>query len=119
MVKTCSNLYGNICSIKNLRLAFKKARKGRSGMPYVKEFEANLLVNLLQLKLELENQTYQPKPIVTFVIRDPKTRLISAPHFRDRIVHHALIEIIGPIFDKTFIYDSCANRLEKENFIKN
>ena len=43
-------------------------------------------------------------------MRDPKTRKISKSAFRDRIVHHALIRIIEPIFDKTFIYDNCANR---------
>ncbi len=46
-------------------------------------------------------------------MRDPKTRKISKSAFRDRIIHHALIKIIEPIFDKTFIYDSCANRVRK------
>jgi retron-type reverse transcriptase len=49
----------------------------------------------------------------TFILRDPKTRRISKSAFRDRIVHHALCNIIEPLFDKTFIYDSCANRKGK------
>src|SRR3990167_9861788 len=44
-----------------------------------------------------------------------KTRKISKSDFRDRIVHHALVKIVEPIFDKTFIYDSCANRKGKGN----
>ena len=52
-------------------------------------------------------------PLKTFILRDPKTRKISKSDFRDRVIHHALINIIEPIFDKTFIYDSCANRKGK------
>ncbi len=48
-------------------------------------------------------------------MKDPKTRKISKSDFRDRIVHHAIILIIEKIFDKGFIYDSCANRIEKGN----
>jgi len=49
----------------------------------------------------------------TFIIRDPKTRKISKSDFRDRVVHHALVNILEPIFDKIFIYDSYANRKGK------
>jgi len=62
---------------------------------------------------ELKNQTYKPEPLKTFIIHDPKTRKISKSAFRDRIVYHALCRIIEPIFDKIFIYDSCANRIGK------
>jgi len=48
-------------------------------------------------------------------LTDPKTRKISKSAFRDRIVHHALVKVIEPIFDKSFIYDSCANRKVKGN----
>ncbi len=99
--------------MENLMLAFRKARKGKSQKPYVKEFEADLENNLLKLKSEMENFTYKPFPMKTFVIRDPKTRMISAPHFRDRMVHHALCNIIEPIFDRSFIHDSYASRKGK------
>ena len=59
--------------------------------------------------------TYGPKPLKNFILRDPKTRKISKSDFRDRIVHHAICNIIEPIFDKSFIYDSCANRIGKGN----
>jgi len=49
----------------------------------------------------------------TFILRDPKTRKISVNDFRDRIVHHAICNIIEPIFEKRFIYDSYANRKSK------
>lgn len=106
-------MYEKVCSLANLKLAFKRARKGKSKKNYVIEFEATLDKNLLKLKGGLETFTYRPKSLKTFVIRDPKTRVISASHFRDRVVHHALCNIIEPIFDKIFICDSCANRKKK------
>ena len=114
-MKTYNNLYSQIYNIHNLLLAFHKARKGKTKKPYVIEFEKDVIGNLFQLQKELIEQTYQPKPLVTFILRDPKTRKISKSSFRDRIIHHAIINIIEPIFDKSFIYDSCANRKGKGN----
>lgn len=112
-MKTYKNIYPQIISLKNIIPAWKKARKGKTKKNYVKEFEKKLTFNLKSLHNELKNQTYQPKPMKTFILRDPKTRKISRSAFRDRIVHHALVRVIEPIFDKTFIYDSCANRTGK------
>ena len=102
--------------MKNLRKAYRKARKGKRTKWYVREFEGGFEKNLLRLQKELINQTYQPMRMKKFVIRDPKTRVISASAFRDRIVHHALCNIIEPIFEKSFIYDSYANRKGKGTF---
>jgi retron-type reverse transcriptase len=60
--------------------------------------------------------SYHPKPLKTFIIHDPKTRKISKSDFRDRVVHHALCNVIEPIFDRTFIFDSYANRVGKGTF---
>jgi len=112
-MKTYNNLYQKIISVDNLTKAFEKARKGKTRKSYVLEFEANLKENLLKLHEELRNGTYGPEPLKTFILRDPKTRRISKSAFRDRIVHHAIVNIIEPIFNKIFIYDSCANRKGK------
>ena len=112
-MKTYTNLYSKVCNSENLFLAWKKARKGKTKKPYVIEFEANLRENLLQLQKELRDQTYSPQPLKTFILRDPKTRKISKSAFPDRIVHHAIVNIIEPIFEKIFIFDSCANRKGK------
>ncbi|MFA5019511.1 MAG: reverse transcriptase domain-containing protein [Candidatus Pacearchaeota archaeon] len=114
-MKTYKNLYPQIYNLSNLILAWREARKGKTKKPYVIEFEKDTIGNLLALQEELKNQTYSPKPLVTFILRDPKTRKISKADFRDRIVHHAIVRILEPIFDKTFIYDSCANRKRKGN----
>ena len=112
-MKTYNNLYPKLCSYKNLRLAFKKAGRRKSFMPYVVKFEKDLINNLLQLKKELETLTYKPRPLNRFIVRDPKTRTIHSSNFRDRVVYHALCNILEPIFDKTFIYDSYASRKTK------
>jgi len=112
-MKSYRRLYSQLCSYENLELAFKRARKGKTTKQYVIEFEANLEDNLKQLGYELENFTYSPSPLTIFIVKDPKTRKISASHFRDRVVHHALCNIIAPIFEKDFIYDSFANRKDK------
>ncbi len=112
-MKTHKNLWNKLCSYENLELAYKKARKNKTLKPYVVDFEKNLKDNLLQLRMELLLLAYTPKPLTTFIIRDPKTRKISKSYFRDRIIHHALVNILEPIFDKSFIYDSYANRKTK------
>jgi retron-type reverse transcriptase len=112
-MKTYKNLYPALCSYDNLFQAYKKAQKGKTRKEYVKAFKARLEENLLELKRELETYAYSPKPLTTFVIRDPKTRVISASHFRDRVVHHAICNILEPIFEREFINDSYANRKGK------
>ena len=112
-MKTFNNLWKNLCSYENVYKAFLRARKGKTKKAYVKEFEADFVNNLSTLRTELLLHSYQPEPLKTFIIRDPKTRKISKSAFRDRIVHHALINILEPIFDKRFIFDSYANRKSK------
>ena len=99
--------------MKNLRKAYRKARKGKGAKWYVRKFESDLEKNLLQLQKEMCRHTYEPRPMKTFIIRDPKTRVISASAFRDRVVHHALCNVIETIFDRIFICDSYANRKGK------
>ena len=114
-MKIYNHLYPEIYSIRNLFLAWRKARKHKTRKDYVVEFETNLKENLLQLYKELKDETYQPEPLKTFILRDPKTRRISKSAFRDRVVHHAIVRVVEPIFEKVFIYDSCANRVDKGN----
>lgn len=106
-------MYQQLHSWENLLLAYRKASKGKRGQPNVAFFEYRLEDNLLQLQRELKELTYQPGGYYSFYIHDPKKRLISAAPFRDRVVHHALCNLIEPIFERTFIFDSYANRIGK------
>lgn len=112
-MKTYKNLFIQLCSKENLELAFNRAKKRKSRKYYVIEFENNLKNNLEILRSELLSEIYKPKPLKTFIIRDPKTRKIRKSFFKDRVVHHAICNILEPIFEKRFIYDSFANRKGK------
>jgi len=114
-MKTYRNLHRKVVNPKNIFLAWKKARKGKTTKPDVIEFESNLKANLRGLHKELKEKTYKPLPLISFPIKDPKTRKISKSDFRDRIVHHAIINILEPIYEKVFINDSCANRKGRGN----
>ena len=107
------NIWEELCTLDNLEFAYKKARKGKASKRYIIEFEKDFYTNLSILRFELMFNFYQPKPLKTFVIKDPKTRIISKSDFRDRIVHHAICNLIEPTFDKSFIFDSYANRKGK------
>lgn len=105
--------YRELCSWDNLLLAYQRAAKGKRGHPNVAAFEYHLEDNLLALQHELVTQTYRPGAYTSFYIHEPKRRLISAAPFRDRVAHHALCQIIEPRFERSFIFDSYANRRKK------
>jgi len=120
-------MFEKICAFQNLYSAYSKARKAKRYRPYILEFNFNLEENLMNLQKDLLNLAYQPGPYRQFIVCDSKKRLIKAPEFRDRIIHHALCNIIESIFDRGFIFDSYACRkgkgthaaiLRLENFIK-
>jgi len=113
MVKTHKNLFEKICSFENLFDAYLKTRRRKRYKVAVLKFSYNLEENLMKIKEELEKQIYRHGNYVSFQVVDQKKRTIKAVPFRDRIVHHALCNVIEPIFDKIFIYDSYACRKEK------
>ena len=97
----------------NLELAYRRARKGKRARKPVAAFEFDRERNLVELQEELCQKSYLPGPYQSFIIHEPKRRLISAAPFRDRVVHHALCNVIEPIFERRFIFDSYANRVGK------
>ncbi len=112
-MKRFKNLYSKITSFENLVLASIEARKGKRYQPNVTRFHFRLEWELLALKAELETQAYQPGEYRSFYIFDPKKRMISAAPYRDRVVHHALCNVIQPLFERSFIDTSYANRKGK------
>ncbi len=112
-MKRVNNLYKQICSIENLMLADSIARKGKLKQPGVIEHDRNRDANLQQLHEMLKNKTYKTSPYTTFPIFEPKERLIfRLPYFPDRITHHAVMNILEPLFVSTFTADtySCIKR---------
>ena len=112
-MKRYGNLWQTLVSFPNLLLAAQKAARGKRGLANVAKFRFRLEDELVQLQDELTNRTYRPGVYRTFEIFEPKHRLISAAPFRDRLVHHALCNVLEPVFERTFIYDSYACRKGK------
>jgi len=110
---THNNLFPAIYDFENLYHAFTQSDTGKRYQSEVLKFKLNLEGNLIQLQNELIWKTYQPGPYYEFYIYEPKKRLVSAPPFRDRIVHHALCNVIEPLFERKMVYVSYACRLGK------
>lgn len=110
-MKRFGNLYPQIVDFPNLLLAAKQAQKGKRYNDNVLEFNYYLEPELIKLQQQLRTKTYEPGIYKTFYIKEPKIRMISAAPYKDRVAHHALCNIISPIFERTFIDDSYANRI--------
>lgn len=109
-MKRYGDLWPQVIDFENLLLAARKAQRGKRFRQNVLAFNYNLEQELHQLYQSLKTKTYQPGKYTVFQVYSPKPRLISAAPYRDRVVHHALCNIIQPIFERTFIFDSYANR---------
>lgn len=112
-MKSWGNLYPRICSLENLYAAARKARKHKTRREDVERFELHRERFLRQLHEELVSERWGPGAYRRFEIHDPKTRTISAAPYRDRVVHHAVCQIIEPLWERRFVSESYANRRGK------
>ena len=112
-MKRQGGLFDRVVTFENLLLAARKAAKGKREKPTVARFEFHLEQELFLLQEELATGDYRPGAFFTFEIRDPKRRAICAAPFRDRVVHHALCNILEPYFERRLIYDTYACRPNK------
>jgi RNA-directed DNA polymerase len=112
-MKRFNGLWDSIVAWPNLLTAARKARRGKRGRPCVQRFEFDQEAQILQLHRELQGGSYRPGAFRTHRIRIPKPRLISAAPYRDRVVHHALMNVLEPILDRHFHPHSYACRAGK------
>lgn len=112
-VLASADLFSRITAWENLIAAWREARRGKRNRPEVRVFEHDLEANLVNLHEHLLRGTWQPGQPRRFMVRDPKWREITAPPFADRIVHHAIVRVIEPLFERRFIHDSYACRKGK------
>jgi RNA-directed DNA polymerase len=110
MPSSHGGLFPQFVSFDNLLAAFSRARRGKRTKLAVAAFEAGLEVELLRLQDELASGAYRPGPYRSFYVHEQKRRLITAAPFRDRVVHHALLRVLEPVFEPAFIHDSYACR---------
>lgn len=102
-MKRIGNLYEKVISLENLRLADEKARKGKLRSYGVKVHDKRREANLIALHESLKNGTFQTSKYHVFTIYEPKERLIfRLPYFPDRILHHAIMNILEPIWVSVF-----------------
>lgn len=107
------DLFDRIARFDALFAAARRAVKGKRRSPGAAAFMANLERECLRLEAGLREGSWKPGRYTVIEIHDPKHRRISAAPFRDRVVHHALCQVIEPIFERGFIPDSFANRKGK------
>lgn len=112
-MKRVDNLFEQITDLNNLKFAYLKALKGKRYTPEVLIYTKRIDKNLFNLKIQLENETYNHGKYRQFKIYDPKERLITAASFEDRIIHHAIMNILEPVFEKQFIFHTYACRKGK------
>jgi retron-type reverse transcriptase len=124
-MKRYGNLYQQIISPENLRLADEKARKGKTDTYGVVKHDENREENITNLHIALRDHTFHTSPYKVFIIYEPKERLIYClPYYPDRIVHHAIMNVLEPIFVSYFTHNTfscvkgrgiegCARSVEK------
>ena len=109
MPKTHSQLFERIISFENLYLAYCEAKRGKRYREDILLFHQNYEETLTDLRKKLQEHTWKPDPYREFLsVTEVKRRVIHAPSFRDRVVHHALASVVRPLFEKKYIFDSYA-----------
>ena len=103
-------MFEEVTSWENLWLAFRKAARGKRRRGSAAGFEHQVADRLIALQADLRTKVYRPEAYRHFYVHEPKRRKISAAPFRDRVVHHAVCNLIEPLFDARFIDHSYANR---------
>ena len=110
-------MHDKICSMTNLYIAAKKTTKGKKSKLSASKFWFHQEQELYKIQKSLEDESYSFGGYKEFEINDKGVkRKISAAPFRDRVVHHAMMNLLEPIFEKSFIKDTYANRKGKGVF---
>lgn len=115
-MKRTGNLIEPIAEMDNLRLAFWKANRAKEGKLENREFAANLSSNLLQMRNDILCGDVSVGDYHYFKIFDPKERTICAASFRERVLHHAIMNVCHHVFERFQIYDSYATRIGKGQY---
>lgn len=110
MFKLDDTAFTRMASLEALAKAHKKALIGKRNSRSATAINYRFMSELLQIQRELLSGTYKPMAYRRRIIREPKVRMIEAPAFRDRIVHHAMHSVLSPFYERFFIRDSYACR---------
>lgn len=94
-------------------LAWRKFSRGKMANRDVAMFAGQLEDNIFTLHDKLSSGNYQHDPYEHFFVHDPKRRYISKASVKDRLVHQSVVQVIEPLFERQFIFDSYASRRGK------
>jgi RNA-directed DNA polymerase len=109
-VKRHKQLWDKVASLGNLMEAARETMRGKRGKRAGAAFFQHWETEVVRLERELRDGSYKPGAYHYFKIHEPKMRVVAAAPFRDRVVHHALVRVLEPIFEPRFIEDSYACR---------
>ena len=112
-MKRTSSLFSQIVDYENLRLAWLKARKGKTSKKSVQNFSRNVNKNLQVIHDRMIASPPVLSKYIQFKIYDPKERMISVVPFPDRVMHHAIMNVLEPVFERQFIFHTYACRKGK------
>lgn len=115
-MKRAGNLIQKISCFDNLQLAYYKAKKGKEAKTEIINYAKNLNINLKILQKQIETGNVDVGNYHFFTIYEPKKREIVASSFQERVLHHAIMNICYPYFEKYLIYDTYATRKEKGTY---
>jgi RNA-directed DNA polymerase len=115
-MKRVGNLINKIADFENLQFAYYKAKKGKEHKLHVIEYGENLQTNLLLLRQQIVRGNIETGNYHYFTIFDPKERRICAASFNERVLHHAIMNICHPYFEKYQVFDSYATRINKGTY---
>ena len=108
-----TNLFNKLITPENLFFAWEEFRRDKKKKEDVLIFEKNLEREIFSLHRELKSHTYKHSGYTDFYISDPKRRHIHKAQVRDRVLHHAIMGILYPLYEKTFIHNSFSCRIGK------
>lgn len=110
-MKRVGGLFDRILRRDNFLTAFHRAARGKRHRPEVRDFQDELPNWLASIEERLSTGNFAFGRFHQFLIRDPKERIITAPCFEERVVHHAVMNVCEPIFDRWLIDDTFACRV--------
>lgn len=112
-MKRIGHLFEAVVETENLRMAFWKASRGKQNRPDQRAYAARLEEEVERLRLGLLQGDYPVGDYTRFTVYDPKERVICAAAFRERVLHHALMNVCEPLVDRWLVFDCYACRVGK------
>lgn len=109
-IRGVGHIFHDIISVENLLISWQEFLRGKRRRRDVAEFTMHGMDGILHLHHDLIDGTYRHGPYQAFKVNDPKPRDIHKASVRDRLLHHAVVRILYPYFDRKFIHDSYSSR---------